>query len=579
MRRRTGVALATLAVLGGTAAPAQALDPATVEVPAGLTTGRVLLVRPARVDVVDDGHVRRVVPISGRLDLARLPALVGDPAFASMPRPGVVRLDATLAQRPGSVVSASAPGVTELRLGSGARLYGTRAALDLDGVTVNATGTGADGAGGRAGTLADAAVRYTHGATVTLTDVTVRGPQDDGTAGPPAVQVDEGTALRAEDVRVSGGGEAALRVADAGPVSLEDVTVESSGGNGLDVSGGRSVGLTRVTARDNAGIGIALHDPGPLRVQAGLRATGNRAAGIDLLNLRNLRLTGLATSGNGGPGVQLRSAKDVSLAGVRSTGDAAALSVTGSADIHVSDLGSRRSATGITVKDTGRFDANDVTISGARDDGVALAGRALTLAGVSVEGAGEGLVVATGTTGVSLRDSKLGGDRSGIRIASGTTDITARRLSLDAPHGVALRSGGERVLVESVTATGSVGVDLRGSASIEHSSVRAVAQALRVAAYTRVGVRNSALSARDTGISAAEESQVLVTGSTVDARKAVDGDVTFGDGNDVSRQPIRWVGIAGLTAMALAIGLEVMRKTRERGQGATRAPGHVLNRT
>jgi hypothetical protein len=47
----------------------------------------------------------------------------------------------------------------------------------------------------------------------------------------------------------------------------------------------------------------------------------------------------------------------------------------------------------------------------------------------------------------------------------------------------------------------------------------------------------------------------------------------------VSRQPIRWVGIAGLTAMLLAIGLEVMRKTRERGERVTRAPGHVLNRT
>jgi hypothetical protein len=109
--------------------------------------------------------------------------------------------------------------------------------------------------------------------------------------------------------------------------------------------------------------------------------------------------------------------------------------------------------------------------------------------------------------------------------------------------------------------------------------VRATAAALRVAEYGRVGVRSSALSAKDFGISAASGAHVLVTGSTVDARRAVTGDVTFGDGNDVSRQPIRWVGIAGLTAMLLAIGLEVMRKTRERGERVTRAPGHVLNRT
>jgi hypothetical protein len=109
--------------------------------------------------------------------------------------------------------------------------------------------------------------------------------------------------------------------------------------------------------------------------------------------------------------------------------------------------------------------------------------------------------------------------------------------------------------------------------------VRATTQALRAAQYARVGVRSSALSARDVGISAAADAQVLVTGSTVDARRASAGDVTFGGGNDVSRQPIRWVGIAGLSAMCLAVGLEVMRKTRERGERVTRAPGHVLNRT
>jgi hypothetical protein len=196
-----------------------------------------------------------------------------------------------------------------------------------------------------------------------------------------------------------------------------------------------------------------------------------------------------------------------------------------------------------------------------------------------VEGAGEGVVVAAGSSGVTMRDSRFGGDRSGIRIAAGTAEVTLRRVTADAPHGVALRSGGDQVLVEGVTATGGVGVDLRGSASIEHSSVRATAAALRVAEYGRVGVRSSALSARDLGISAAGGSQVLVTGSTVDAHRAVAGDVTFGDGNDVSRQPIRWVGIAGLMAMLLAIGLEVMRKTRERGERVTRAPGHVLNRT
>jgi hypothetical protein len=179
---------------------------------------------------------------------------------------------------------------------------------------------------------------------------------------------------------------------------------------------------------------------------------------------------------------------------------------------------------------------------------------------------------------VTVRDSRFDGDRSGIRIAVGTDDVAVRRVTTGARNGVALRSGGTRVLVESVTATGGVGLDVRGTASIEQTSVRGTAQALRVGERGRVGVRGSALSARDLGISADRNAQVLVTGSTVDAHRAVTGDVTFGGGNDVSRQPIRWVGIAGLTAMALAVALEVMRKSRERGERVTRAPGHVLNR-
>jgi hypothetical protein len=569
-------ALGAAVALGWPAAPATAaampaLDPATIAVPAGLGTGRVLLVRPTRIDVVADGRVRRVVPLAGPLDLARLPALVGDPAYASVPEAGVVRLDATLAQRPGSQVTASGPGLAELRVGSAARLFGTRSSLDLDGIAVVI-------AGGRAiGT--DAPVRYTHGSTVELGDVTIRGALRDRPATPPSVQVDGGTTLTAEHVRIAGGGEAALRVADAGEVSLNDVVLESASGNGLDVTGGDALELARVTARENGGVGVVLRQPGDLRVQSGLRATGNRAAGFDLLGLRNVRLTGLMTSANGGPGLQLRSSQDVFLTGVRSSEDVAGVHVTGSADVHVADYVSRGSANGLSVKDSARFDANGATVADARDDGITLAGRSMTLADVRVEDAGEGLVVAAGSSGVTMRDSRFGGDRSGVRIAAGTNDVTLRRVTADAPNGVALRSGGDRVLVEGVTATGGVGVDLRGSASIENSSVRAAAAALRVAEYGRVGVRSSALSARDLGISAAGGSQVLVTGSTVDARRAVAGDVTFGGDNDVSRQPIRWVGIAGLTAMLLAIGLEVMRKTRERGERVTRAPGHVLNRT
>jgi hypothetical protein len=561
------------------AAPAAALDPDAIPVPPGLGTGRVLLVRPARVDVVEGGVVRRVVPLPGRLDLARLPAIVGDARFASQPRPGVVRLDATLAQRPGSGVVGTAPGLTELRLGPEARLLGTRATLELDGVTVDASAAGRVLPGGQVPVGGDAPLRYTHGSSLRLSRAVVRGPTGVGPATPPVVQADGGTTLRAERVRLSGGGEAALRLADAGDSALADVTVEAAQGNGIDVVGGRSLELTRVTSRENGGTGVVLRDPGPLRVQGGLHATGNRAGGVDLTNLRHVRIAGLSTADNAGPGVQLRSSQDVVLTGLRSGDDIAGLSVTGCDGVRVLDLATRGTASGLTVKDTGGLDANGARIADAREDGVTLAGRALMLADVRVEGAGEGVVVAAGSKAVTIRDSRFDGDRSGVRIAVGTDEVTVRRVTAGAPNGVALRSGGTRVLVESVTAIGGVGLDVRGTASIEQTSVRGTAQALRVGELGRVGVRGSALSARDLGISAAPDAEVLVTGSTVDARRAVAGDVTFGGGNDVSRQPIRWVGIAGLTAMALAVALELMRRSRERGERVTRAPGHVLNRT
>src|SRR4051794_4286934 len=168
-----------------------------------LAHGRVLVLRPHRLQVAVDGRIRREIPVAQPLDLARLPDVVHDPAFASSPAPGVVRLGAVLVQRPDTTVEAGDDGTSlrlELRDTGGAgpgRITGTRASLRLRHASVVAAGL-APLAGIAAG------LRYLHQSEITLHDVTLDGLGGNRRHRLPAPPTDGGGAVSLRKVRAAG---------------------------------------------------------------------------------------------------------------------------------------------------------------------------------------------------------------------------------------------------------------------------------------------------------------------------------------------------------------------------------------
>ena len=249
-----------------------------------LAHGRVLVLRPHRLEVAVDGWIRRDIPVTQPLDLARLPEILRDPAFAWSPGPGVVRLGAVLVQRPETLVVAGDDG-SRLRVelddtgGAGpARITGTRAALRLRGVDVVAGG--AEAVAGAAASL-----RYLHQSDVTLDDVTLDALGGSGRNGLPALRTDGGGRVRLHRVRVVGQARG-ITIEDAVGAQVDDFVASGLAGDALVVSGGSGAHISGVRAEGLGAAGVRLRD----------------TLGAALTDVR-VRTTGTALSVEGGDGV------------------------------------------------------------------------------------------------------------------------------------------------------------------------------------------------------------------------------------------------------------------------------------
>jgi hypothetical protein len=252
-----------------------------------LAHGRVLVLRPHRLQVAVDGRIRREIPVAQPVDLARLPDIVHDAAFASSPAPGVVRLGAVLVQRPETTVEAGDDG-KPLRLelddtgGAGpGRITGTRAGLRLRHVTLVARGL-APMSGAAAG------LRYLHQSDLRLDDVTLDGLGGTGRAGVPALRSDGGGRVRLHAVRVLGQGRGVL-IEDAVGAQVAGLVVNGLGGDALVVSGGSGARISGVRAEGLTAAGVRLRD----------------TLGAGLTDVR-VRTTGIALGIEGGNGVLVR---------------------------------------------------------------------------------------------------------------------------------------------------------------------------------------------------------------------------------------------------------------------------------
>ncbi len=352
------VALAAGLVLGPSAGAAVgAAGPAGPPGQAGWAgvpaAGRVLVLRPDGLDLLLDGRVVRSVAVRRPVDLADLPWLAGDAAYAAPPDDGTagLRLGAVLVQGAGTSVTG-----TDLRIrlgdtgGAGAaRLVGTDARLRLRRAVVAAA------PGSRA--AAPAGLRYGGRSDVALEDVTLDG-LGGGTRGSGAVP-------------------------------------------GFGADGGSAVAIRRVAVAAG-GRGLQIRDPARL-VVTGLYGDHVAGALLDLTGGTGARLEDVASSGATGPALRIRASAGTVLDGLTSTGDALALAA---ADVEgLRAAGVRARGAGLVVGGRGvelvgpEVDAPDEALRVGSGGVVTVRGGALRGGGAAVAADGAAVLQDVATRG------------------------------------------------------------------------------------------------------------------------------------------------------------------------------------
>jgi len=639
------LALAAVLVTGLTTSVAvtgvRTARPTVADVPADLLVGQVLVVRPKRIDVVRDGTLLRSIAVANPVDLAALPVLVDDPAFVSSPAVGVVRLSALLAQRPGTVVTASAPTVSRVEFAAGSTgIRGTNAVLSMSGITMQAVGGDFTAA---PPSVDRAAVEFTNAATVDLTDVGLEDMGGTG-AGTPALRVGEGSTAKLTRVTLQRSGDA-VQLSAVDSAVLRDVRVTRSVGIGLVVRGGRSVSLSSVNVVGGGADGIRIDGPiETLDVSGGLVANRNGGDGVKLVDVRDATVSLVSTAGNGGTGLDMRDVAGLTVTNVTARNDETAVAVRNSSDVRLLSVAAIGAA--VSIKDSNRVAMPKLSVTDSGREALYISGRSVTVTGASLVGGAGGIEIGPQSSDVTVRDTTVEATGDAVRVSAQARSIVLDHVTASAASGTAVSTSGSDVIVRDSTLSGAVGVRVRGSADavvIEGTSVRATGaaldaargtvsvtvtsseltsggpravisgaasltlegttvdgsdlgldvlgqatlsdvgitaeyQAVRAGQGSEISITGSRLAAAEIGVSGRDGARVTIADSLVSARLARTGDVTLIGDNDISPLPLRWLGLAVAAAIALAIGLELLRKFRDTDPRPSPPPAHVGNR-
>lgn len=638
---RAGLVAIGLVVFGTVTASLTVLAPAAsaagrnaAGVPAGFRQGRVLILRPHRIEMAADGVVRRVVPHTGPLDLARLPELLADGRYSRRMSPTSVRLSAPLLQRPGTSVVASARGTGEIQLDAGIGLYGTRATLALTGVRLTSVSSRAPGL-----------LSYGTGTAVTLRDTAIVGLGRGGRRPVPAVRVAHAV-VEATDLTLSGGGPGIV-VDRATSASLTRVRVQGCGGDGIVIKGGRRVRLGGLAVQGCRGDGVRVNGPvSPQAFSGPVSVAGSAGSGLLLSDVRDVRLVGVTSRENARAGVQLSGVKNVSLERVSATGDQVAVAMTDSENVRVSEIRAQSVGVGVSAKRTTKLEIDAVEVVSARTRGLSLSATGVVITYSSVSAEQEGLVVRRGSQDVVVRNTVLAGTRDALKIAGSTSGVSLAKGTLVSPTGMAVRASGGDLSMVDCSVVGRIGVVVRGSGgrlrltrtavtaqgvaldlgrrsgaasvtggrftgagstvvavrgdSLTMTDVSVDGGATAASVHTRLVAGNVSLNAGSVGVRAARSARVTITDGEitagavgasaarsaavtldqthVSAPRPSSGPVTFLGRNRWSHLPLRWMALAVLLVMGIAMVLETVRKLRERSRTEQfDVPPHVLN--
>jgi hypothetical protein len=146
--------------------------------------------------------------------------------------------------------------------------------------------------------------------------------------------------------------------------------------------------------------------------------------------------------------------------------------------------------------------------------------------------------------------------------------------------GITVSAAGTSLTLDDVRIEGgTVGVKAHGRFEGHALKVSTTDTGIRLSSGTQARVSDSTVTAGSVGIAASVGATATLTNTGVQAPRTSRGKVTFRGPNRWSHEPMRWLGVGVLLALALGILMEMLRTItyrRERRSGL--APAHVLNR-
>lgn len=478
--RATSLVLGASAVfifsaMAPTLAAATPGSPDDPSVPTGIGLGRVIVLRPVRVDLIDDGAVQRSVALAGgAISLQALAVAVNNPNWITYSAGGVV-LTAGLLQRPGTALQVNHTKVDLVNsatdpsflAGSGATLrisdttvtsshllfettpssVATRATISykknshvfLDASMLERLGHA--GAGGAAVSVSDDSTLVVRRSTIASSSaglegdsgsrLDVAGVTEIGNNGV-GLAVGQNSTLIARG-NVIRGGRTGVVASRAAAVTLDNVTDLASTADGVDLRGAGSSQLTDVRVTGSGGFGVRIVGS-PLIRASNVTTTGNHLDGLRITGSRSAILDGVTTTGNDVGGLSVVSTRTAILSRVQATGN---------------------TGTGISLAGGEDDSLNQVQSNGNSQTGIRLTGLPTSARLVNVStshNAGAGFLVSD-SPGV-----KLPGLRSTDDMTSGVTVIDSAHAKLDGlmvsrtQDGIVVRGGpGTSVLDPTVT--------------------------------------------------------------------------------------------------------------------------------
>jgi hyaluronan synthase len=530
---RTAAAALLLAVAAGAVVPAgraeavprkiRKLEPDALDI---LTSPRKFIgsgrrhvvVRPDRIDLTRGPAVVASFPFPGRggaslADVARTIAAGGAPGgWIERTAPGVYLLRVSLVQAPGTVLEFVAPAVRQVRL--------------LDDPEVYLSAMGATG-------------RFA-GVTVTSWDVRRRAPAPDPAKSRPFVLYDEGSDLRV--VRST------FQYLGSDRSSAYGVNWRRSTGGAVESTfhhnffGAYTYQSHGVVFRDNVFRDNNIYGLDPHTGSSRLVVEGNRA-------FRN-RVHGIVFSEDVTDGV---------VRGNHAYGN-------GDNGIVIDERSDRNTVSGNLAEANG-------------GDGIVILGSSHNLVrGNVVRGNRVGVRVNLRSGGNRLQGNRVSGNRIGVELYGGAYDVrlSGNQISRSAEKGLVLEAPGSTSRDDRVSGS-PVWVEVRAPARLRGTVVSQVDRGIVVTDRGIAAVDDVTVRAASAGLDIQPGALVRLRTSSVESSSPLAGArprATLANRLIAPRGPIRWLAIAGVAYLAVAVLLQLVHRSRNRVRRNVREVPH-----